>query len=118
MIEENVTGNTYLVVAHTEQDVTLINGGVFIERVAVLQRHLGAAIIFPELQVYNARDGISAVSGGGAVFQHFTALKGRQRNGKQVLERAAAALSNWIWRNTPPINQHQSRGRGETAQCN
>src|SRR5436853_7302481 len=104
MIEEDVTGDLHLVVAHTEEHVTLINGRVFIDGVAVLQRHLSAAVIFPELQIHDTCNRVGAVGGGRAVLQNFDALNSRQWNSKQVLKGSDAALAYWVGSNPPAIN--------------
>src|SRR2546423_4955917 len=116
MIEKNVTGNLHFVVANTEEDVTLINGRVFIDGVAVLQGHLSAPVIFPELQVHDTCNRIGAVGGGRAILQNLDALNSRQRNSKQVLKGSDAALAYRVGSNPPAVNQEQGGFGSEAAQ--
>ena len=81
VLEENVTSYVHFVVTDTEQDIALKDSRVFIEGVAVLQRHLRATVIFLELQVDHTRDGIGAVSGGSAILQNLNALNRCDGNG-------------------------------------
>src|SRR5438270_6110487 len=101
MIEKDITGNLQLVITDTKQNVTLINCGVFIDGVAVLQGDLGAAEIFPELEVHHAGHSVSAVRRRGPILQDFNALDRRQWNGKQVLERGGAILTHRVGSDTP-----------------
>src|SRR4029077_14984238 len=99
-----------------KQNVASINCRIFVQGVAVLQRHLCSPIIFPELQVNDSGDRICAVSGGGPVFENLNALDCRQRNGKQVLERGGAALADRVRSDAPTIDQQQGRFRGKSTQ--
>src|SRR5436309_1234479 len=48
LIVEQVTSNTGLVVAHSEENVAVIFGCVFIQRVAISNSHLCATVVFIE----------------------------------------------------------------------
>ena len=76
-----VTSDTSLVVAHSEEEVPLVLGRVFVQRVAVLEGHLGAAIIFIELEVHHAGNRIRSVSGRSAILQNLNALNRCDGNG-------------------------------------
>src|SRR5260370_39964998 len=101
VIEKHVTSDAYFVVANPEQNVAVIFGCVFIQRVAIPQGHLRATIIFPELEVHHAGNRIRPVSGGSTIFQNLDALDSRNEKANQIDETAA--------RVGPP------RKRGDTA---
>ena len=84
LIIENVTGDTGGVGAYPKEDVPLILGCVFIQRIPILDRHLCAAIIFIEVKVHHARYRIRAIGGRSAVFQNVNALDRRDGNGSQI----------------------------------
>ena len=74
LIIENVTGNTRCVGAHPKEDVPFILRCVFIQRVAILDGHLRASIIFVEVKVHHAGNRIRAVGGRSAILQNVNAL--------------------------------------------
>ena len=81
LVVKNIAGDTGRVVAYPKEDVPLILRCVFIERVAVLDGHLSAAIIFIEVEVHHACNRIRAVGGRSAVLQNVDALDRRNGNG-------------------------------------
>ena len=74
LVIENVTGDTGCVGPYPKEDVPLILGCVLIERVAILDGYLCAAIIFVEIEVHHARNRIRAVGGRSAILQNVNAL--------------------------------------------
>ena len=63
VIVKHVTSYTRFVVAHPEQNVAVIFGCVFIERVAIPQGHLSAAVVFIELEIDHAGNRVCSVGG-------------------------------------------------------
>src|ERR1051326_3032513 len=62
LIKENVTSNTGRVVAYPKEEIAPVLSCVFVERVAILDRHLCATIIFIEVKIHDARNCVRAVS--------------------------------------------------------
>src|SRR6266404_6268133 len=113
VIEKDVTGDAHFVVANSKENVAVVETGVFIQGVAVLEGYLCAPIIFIELDVDNARNCIRPVGGRRAVLQNFDALNGRKRDGIQI-----GVTSRWITRNTAAIDQNEGGAVIKTAQRN
>src|ERR1041385_1562639 len=113
MIEKDVAGNAHLVVTCAKENVATIQTGVFIKRVSVLQSDLGATVVFPQLDIYNASHRIRSVSGRCPIFQYFDALNGWKRNGVQIDEAGARIGSH-----SSAIDQHECRAHIKTTQRN
>src|SRR2546428_5845798 len=89
VIEKDVSGYTRCVVPCSEEKVAQILACVFIERVAVLESHLSATIIFPELEVHHAGNCIRSVGGRSAIFQNFDAVNSCNGNDSYIGETVA-----------------------------
>ena len=101
---ENVTADTGLVVPHSEEDVPLVLGRVFIYRVAVLESHLCAAVIFIELEVHHAGNRIRSVGGRSAIFQNLDTLDGGNGNRSEVNKTVPGEGGSRERRNAAAVN--------------
>jgi len=118
VIEKHVTSDTRFVVAHPEEKVAEILGCVFIQRVAILQGHLSATVVFIELEVHHAGNRVCPVGGRSAIFQDFNALDSRNGKANQIHEAGARVGTPGKWRNATAIDQEERGTRIETAQRN
>src|SRR5438128_11663545 len=116
LVIENVTGDTGGVVAYPKEDVPLILGCVFIERVPILDGYLRAAIIFIQVKVHHARNRVRAVGGRSAIFQNVNALDRRDGNGSQINETIPGVGSPRERSNATTVDQHQRGAWIQTAQ--
>src|SRR6266700_8427988 len=116
LIVEQVTSNTGLVVTHSEENVAVIFGCIFIQRVAISNSHLCATIVFIEFDIHHPGHRVSAISSRSAIFQNLDALDGCNGNAIQIDESESGVGRPWERRNTAAIDQNQSCAGVKTAQ--
>ena len=108
---KDVTGNGHFVVTNTEEDVGLIEPGIFGYGVAIILRDLGPTEIFPQVDIDHTGHGVRTVNGGSARLQNFDALNRRERDGIDI-DKGATEHSG----NTAPVQQDQGGSRIQSAQ--
>src|SRR5438105_6958125 len=108
---KDVTGNGYLVIAHTKQYVRLIGTGVFVQGVAIILRDLDSSEIFPQLDIDHTGYGVRAVHSRSARLQNFDALNRCERDGVDI-DKATTEHSG----NTASIQQDQAGSGIQPAQ--
>src|SRR5436190_11684933 len=89
VIEIQCASNVSIRISHTKDETGGVFTAVFVDRVAIFDRSLGAMIVVTQLDVHNTGNGIRAVSGGSAILQNFNALNGGRWNRLQIGEHDA-----------------------------
>src|SRR5262249_7786561 len=103
VIVKDVTGNGYLVVTYTKENVGLISTAIFVKSIAIILRDWDPSEIFPEVAIDHAGHGVRAVHGRSARLQNFDALNCRERD-RIDIDKAGTKHSG----HTPPIQQDQT----------
>src|SRR5712692_1981946 len=118
VIEKHVTSDAHFVVTNPEEDIAAVEGGVFIQGVAVIEGHLRATVVFIQLEVHHASNRVRPVSGGSAIFQNLDALDSRKGKANQIHESAAGECPKRKRGDTAAIEQNQRSARVKTTQRN